>query len=57
MVVSVQTAFFLGPAIILKLFLLGPSLSTETFPLYVASGLGTVFWLTVMGGLANLIRG
>lgn len=54
---TLSEAFFLGPITLLQLFLQGSPLTIESFPLYVAGGLGTVFWITLLGVIGRLLLG
>jgi len=54
---SLSAVFFAGPFYILKFLLMGPGVSTETFPLYVASGLGSVFWVALAAAIGGLLNG
>ena len=51
---TVTGAFFFGPLTLLALLIGGVPLTIEHFPVYVAGGIGTVFWAGLAGVVGSL---
>jgi hypothetical protein len=54
---TLSGAFFFGPITLLMLFVSGTPLTIANFPLYVAGGLGTIFWVTLAGAVSTVFTG
>ena len=53
---TIQGAFLLGPITLLLLFVGGVPLTTESLPVFIAGGLGSVFWIIILETIAGIFQ-